>query len=69
MPSKQNNNKQRIKGMKKQNKALFAAVHRDDRNTEIEEHNGKPFTSHNTPELKNKYNRKKMKKVSREDYE
>ena len=38
------------------------------REEEIEDHNGKPFTSHNTPTPKNKYSRKKMKKVERDDY-
>ncbi|MBQ8784837.1 MAG: hypothetical protein IJZ59_02210 [Alphaproteobacteria bacterium] len=38
------------------------------REEEIEDHNGKPFTSHNTPTPKTKYNRKKMKKVGRDEY-
>ena len=32
------------------------------REEEIEDHNGKPFTSHNTPTPETKYNRKKMEK-------
>ena len=42
-------------------KERFRAVRKGMREDEIEEHNGKPFTSKNLPELKNKYNRKRMK--------
>ena len=46
----------------------LAAVHKGARDAEIEDHNGKPFTSHNTPTPKTKYDRKKMKKPSQYDY-
>ncbi|MBR1756150.1 MAG: hypothetical protein IJ738_05830 [Alphaproteobacteria bacterium] len=43
-------------------KERFRAMRKGMRKDEIEEHNGKPFTSKNLPELKNKYNRKRSKK-------
>ncbi len=46
----------------------LAAYHRGNRQEEIEEHNGKPFTSHNTPTPKTKYSRKRMTKLERDDY-
>lgn len=55
--------KQRLQEIKDQ----FRAVRAGRRKDEIEDHNGKPFTSKNLPELKNKYNRKRLGKV-REDY-
>ena len=55
--------KQRIAEIKEQ----FRAVHRGMREDELKEHNGKPFTSKNLPELKNKYNRKRMKNA-RDEY-
>lgn len=69
MSSKQQTNKQRIKKMKEENKAIFSAIHGANRKEEIEQHNGKPFTSHNTPTPKTKYNRQKSKKIERGDYE
>ena len=47
--------KERIEAIKEQ----LRAVHRGRREDEIEEHNGKPFTSKNLPVPKNKYNRKR----------
>lgn len=49
--------KQRIAEIKER----FRAVRKGMREDDLEEHNGKPFTSKNLPELKNKYNRKRMK--------
>ena len=42
-------------------KERFRAVRKGMREDEIEEHNGKPFTHKNLPEVKTKYNRKRMK--------
>lgn len=44
----------------------LAAYHRGNRQEEIEEHNGKPFTSHNTPTPKTKYSRKRLSRVGKE---
>ena len=46
----------------------LTAYPRGSREEEMEDHNGKPFTSHNTPTPKTKYNRKKMTRVERDDY-
>ena len=48
-------------------KERFRAVRKGMRDDEIKAHNGRPFTSKNLPELKNKYNRKRDKN-SRDDY-
>ena len=44
----------------------FRAVRAGRRKDEIEDHNGKPFTSKNLPSLKNKYNRKRFPKILEE---
>ena len=59
---------QELKEVKAQMKERFAAYHRGSRNEEIEDHNGKPFTHPQITKDKTKYNRKTMKKVSRDDY-
>ena len=60
--------KQELKEAKAQMKERFAAYHRGARDEEIEDHNGKPFTHPQITKDKTKYNRKTMKKVSRDDY-
>ena len=55
--------KERIAEMKER----FRAVRKGMREEEMEEHNGKPFTHKNLPEVKTKYNRKRMKD-SRDEY-
>ncbi|MBQ4400104.1 MAG: hypothetical protein II830_02270 [Alphaproteobacteria bacterium] len=61
-------NKQELKEVKEQMKERFAAFRRGARDEEIEDHNGKPFTHPQVTKDKTKYNRKTMKKVSRDDY-
>lgn len=57
--------KQKINEIREQ----LAAYHKGRREEEIEDHAGKPFTSHNTPTPKTKYNRKVQKRsFDREDY-
>ncbi len=48
-------------------KEQFRAVRAGRRQDEIEDHNGKPFTSKNLPKLKNKYDRKRLKNL-RDEY-
>lgn len=55
--------KERINNIKEQFRAVRAARRKD----ELEDHNGKPFTSKNLPELKTKYNRKRIKN-QRDEY-
>ncbi len=57
MKESKKDKKERLQQIKEQ----FRAVRAGRRKDEIEDHNGKPFTSKNLPELKNKYNRKKQK--------
>ena len=59
--SKNKESKKEIKKRIAEMKEQFRAVHKKSRDEEIEDHNGKPFTSKNLPELKNKYNRKRDK--------
>ncbi len=54
-------NKQAQKERLQQIKEQFRAVRAGRRKDEIKDHNGKPFTSKNLPQLKNKYNRKRFK--------
>jgi hypothetical protein len=61
-------NKQDLKEAKEQMRERFAAYRRGARDEEIEDHNGKPFTHPQVTKDKTKYNRKTMKKVSRDDY-
>ena len=61
-------NKQELKERKNQIKERFAAFRRGSREDEIEEHNGKPFTHPQVTKDKTKYNRKAMKKITRDDY-
>lgn len=60
--------KQKLKEKTALIREKFAAYRRGARNDEIEEHNGKPFTHPQITKDKTKYNRKIMKKVSRDDY-
>lgn len=60
--------KQELKEAKAQIKERFAAYHRGLRDDEIEDHAGKPFTARQITKDKTKYNRKMMKKVSRDEY-
>ena len=60
--------KQELKEKQKQIKERFSAYRRGARDEEIEDHNGKPFTHPQITKDKTKYNRKIMKKVSRDDY-
>lgn len=61
-------NKQDLKEAKEQMREKFAAYRRGARDEEIEDHNGKPFTHPQVTKDKTKYNRKVMKKISRDDY-
>lgn len=61
-------NKQDLKEAKEQMRERFAAYRRGARDEEIEDHNGKPFTHPQVTKDKTKYDRKTMKKVSRDDY-
>lgn len=61
-------NKQELKEVKEQMKERFAAFRRGARDEEIEDHNGKPFTHPQVTKDKTKYNRKTIKKISRDDY-
>ena len=67
MAKKNNGSKKEAKERIAEMKERFRAVRRGMREDEMEEHNGKPFTSKNLPEVKTKYNRKRMKN-SRDDY-
>ena len=67
MAKKNNGSKKEAKERIAEMKERFRAVRRGMREDEMEEHNGKPFTSKNLPEVKTKYNRKWMKN-SRDDY-
>ena len=60
--------KREIKENQKLQKERFAAYHRGAREEELKEHNGKPFTHPQITPDKTKYNRKIMKKISRDDY-
>lgn len=60
--------KQELKEKREQIKERFAAFRRGSREDEIKEHNGKPFTHPQVTKDKTKYNRKNLKKVSRDDY-
>jgi len=68
MPKVVKPTKQELKDAKAQMKERFAAYRRGSRDEELEEHNGKPFTSPQVTKDKTKYNRQKMKRVSRDDY-
>lgn len=61
MGKKKQESKEEAKKRIAEMKERFRAVRKGMREDELEEHNGKPFTSKNLPELKNKYNRKRMK--------
>jgi len=61
-------NKKELQERKEQIKERFAAYRRGLREDEINEHNGKPFTSPQVTNDKKKYNRKIMKRVERDDY-
>ena len=63
MSDSKKDKKERIKNIKEQFRAVRAAR----RKVELEDHNGKPFTSKNLPALKNKYNRKRLKN-QRDEY-
>lgn len=54
---------ERIRQVKEQFRAVRGARRKD----ELEDHRGKPFTSKNLPELKNKYKRCRDKKL-RDEY-
>lgn len=56
-------NKKKIEELKK----ILAAAHKKDREEEIEDHGGKPFTHKNLPTPKTKYNRQREKRI-RDDY-
>ena len=60
--------KQELKEKQKLQKERFAAYRRGAREEEIEDHNGKPFTHPQVTKDKTKYNRKIMKRISRDDY-
>lgn len=68
MPKNSKPTKQEIKENIKRQKERFAAYRRGAREEEIEDHNGKPFTHPQVTPDKTKYNRKTMKKISRDDY-
>ena len=68
MPKNSKPTKQEIKENINRQKERFAAYRRGAREEEIEDHNGKPFTHPQITKDKTKYNRKIMKKVSRDDY-
>ena len=68
MPQKPKITKQEIKENIKMQKERFAAYRRGAREEEIEDHNGKPFTHPQVTKDKTKYNRKIMKRISRDDY-
>jgi len=63
MSESKKDKRQRIEEIRKQFRAVRAARRRD----EIEDHNGKPFTSRNLPPVKTKYNRNRLKN-RRDDY-
>ena len=56
-------NKKKIEELKE----ILAVAHQKDREGEIEDHAGKPFTHKNLPTPKTKYNRQKAKRI-RDDY-
>lgn len=68
MSNTKKTSKQELKEKKEQIKERFAAFRRGSREDEINEHNGKPFTHPQVTKNNKKYNRKIMKKVSRDDY-
>lgn len=68
MSNSSKTSKQELKEREKQIKERFAAFRRGSREDEINDHNGKPFTHPQVTKDKTKYNRKIMKKVSRDDY-
>ncbi|MBR1601493.1 MAG: hypothetical protein IJ677_07945 [Alphaproteobacteria bacterium] len=60
--------KQELKDAKAQVRERFSAYRRGARDEEIQDHNGKPFTHKLVTQDKTKYNRKTIKRISRDDY-
>lgn len=68
MSNTKKSSKQELKERREQLKERFAAFRRGSREDEINDHNGKPFTHPQVTKDKTKYNRKTLKKISRDDY-